>query len=182
MAQKTLELHSTTQRESITVRGSHPDGAVPGLTSPLCPPCVPPVFYTCYGSFAPFLCHATTRDPTAPYPGNWTRLGKIFPLFPSSKSGALLIRPTRHISCFLYWGAGYVVAYVFVHNWGEMRATSKLCVECVCSSWNTTATGITRSETRTPCCQDNTCCADVGPGVFYDHQLFIHRKAVGILR
>lgn len=65
------------------------------------------LFYTCYGKPGPFLCHATTRNPTAPYPGNWTRLGKVWPQAPSgTKSGALLIRPSP--PHYLYWGAGTI--------------------------------------------------------------------------
>lgn len=50
------------------------------------------LFYTCYGSGVGKLCHSTTLDPTAPYPGKWTRLGAVFG--PGTKSGALLIRPS----------------------------------------------------------------------------------------
>ena len=56
--------------------------------------------YTCYGKSGGRLCHATTRDPTAPYPGNWTRLGAVFGA--GTKSGALLIRPQP--PHYLYWG------------------------------------------------------------------------------
>ncbi len=57
------------------------------------------LFYTCYG-VGGRLCHATTLDPTAPYPGAWTRLGAVFG--PGTKSGALLIRPAP--PHYLYWG------------------------------------------------------------------------------
>jgi len=70
------------------------------------------LFYTCYGSTTgPRLCHSTTRDPTAPYPGNWTRLGAVFPqLGPNTKSGALLVRPQP--PHYLYWGAGTIALAV----------------------------------------------------------------------
>jgi len=42
---------------------------------------------TCYGSGGG-LCHATTADPTAPAPGQWTRYGVMW----AGKSAALLIR------------------------------------------------------------------------------------------
>ena len=45
---------------------------------------------SCYGTADGGLCHSTTLDPTAPYPGNWTRHGVMFP----GKSAALLIRPS----------------------------------------------------------------------------------------
>lgn len=65
------------------------------------------LFYTCYGSGGPFLCHATTTDPTAPFPGSWTRYGKVFPALPAgTKSGALLIRDSP--PHYLYWGAGRI--------------------------------------------------------------------------
>jgi len=46
------------------------------------------LFYTCFGAGGG-LCHSTTRDPTAPHPGAWTRHGVMWP----GKSAALLIRP-----------------------------------------------------------------------------------------
>lgn len=66
------------------------------------------MFYTCYGGKdGPYLCQAVTSDPTLPWPGNWTRLGKVVPTFPSgSKSGALLVRPSP--PHYLYWGAGVI--------------------------------------------------------------------------
>jgi predicted GH43/DUF377 family glycosyl hydrolase len=65
------------------------------------------LFYTCYAPGAPKLCHATTADPTAPYPGNWSRLGAVFPGSKAeSKSGALLVRPSP--PHYLYWGAGVI--------------------------------------------------------------------------
>lgn len=65
------------------------------------------LFYTCYGVPGAYLCHATTANPTAPYPGNWTRLGLAVPTFGrDSKSGALLIRPSP--PHYLYWGAGVI--------------------------------------------------------------------------
>ena len=66
------------------------------------------LFYTCYSSsLGPRLCHATTTDPTAPYPGVWTRLGDVFPADgPGTKSGALLIRPAP--PHYLIWGAGHI--------------------------------------------------------------------------
>ena len=66
------------------------------------------LFYTCYSSaIGPRLCHATTLDPTAPYPGAWTRHGEVFPSAgPGTKSGALLIRPAP--PHFLIWGAGVI--------------------------------------------------------------------------
>lgn len=66
------------------------------------------LFYTCFGSATgPTLCHATTANPTAPYPGNWTRLGAVFSSkIGNSKSGALLVRPSP--PHFLYWGAGTI--------------------------------------------------------------------------
>ena len=61
------------------------------------------MFYTCYDPKAGgHLCHATTRDPTAPYPGSWTRLGYVFPDIQGSKSGALIIRPAP--PHYLLWG------------------------------------------------------------------------------
>jgi len=63
------------------------------------------MFYTCYGPPA-LLCHATTRDPSAPYPGSWTRLGAVFPKQVGSKSGALLLRDAP--PHFLIWGAGTI--------------------------------------------------------------------------
>ena len=53
------------------------------------------LMYTCYSNVTGGnLCHATTTDPTLPYPGKWTRLSKVFPDIGSgTKSGALLIRP-----------------------------------------------------------------------------------------
>ena len=59
----------------------------------------------CYGPPA-LLCHATTLDPTAPYPGVWKRLGAVFPQSEGSKSGALLLRPSP--PHFLIWGAGTI--------------------------------------------------------------------------
>jgi predicted GH43/DUF377 family glycosyl hydrolase len=62
------------------------------------------LMYTCYSSVdGGNLCHATTPDPTMPYPGNWTRLPHVFPTRPATKSGALLIRP-QGPPHFLYWG------------------------------------------------------------------------------
>jgi predicted GH43/DUF377 family glycosyl hydrolase len=59
--------------------------------------------YTCYSSTqGGSLCHATTTDPTEPYPGHWTRLGKVFPSLSFTKSGAMLIRDKP--PHFLYWG------------------------------------------------------------------------------
>lgn len=46
------------------------------------------MYYTCYGDGGG-LCHATTLNPTAPYPGSWTRQ-QLWP----GKSAALLLRPT----------------------------------------------------------------------------------------
>ena len=63
------------------------------------------LFYTCYGPPA-LLCHATTRDPTAPYPGSWVRLGAVFPDKVGSKSGALLLRDAP--PHYLIWGAGTI--------------------------------------------------------------------------
>eukprot|EP00759_Apiculatamorpha_spiralis_P057405 PhF_6_TR8638/c0_g1_i2/m.13492/K20885/K20885; beta-1,2-mannobiose phosphorylase / 1,2-beta-oligomannan phosphorylase len=64
------------------------------------------LFYTCYsGTTGARLCHAITKNPTAPYPGNWTRLGVVFDI-DGSKSGALLIRPSP--PHYLYWGAGVI--------------------------------------------------------------------------
>jgi hypothetical protein len=61
------------------------------------------LFYTCYG-VGGRLCHATTRDPTAPYPGAWTRLGGVFGV--GTKSGALLLRPAP--PHYLYWGDSHI--------------------------------------------------------------------------
>ena len=61
------------------------------------------LFYTCYG-VGGRLCHATTHDPTAPYPGAWTRLGAVFGA--GTKSGALLIRPAP--PHYLYWGDSHI--------------------------------------------------------------------------
>lgn len=63
------------------------------------------LFYTCYGAPGPFLCHATTGDPTAPYPGAWTRLGAVNGI-KDSKSAALLVRPAP--PHYLLWGAGVI--------------------------------------------------------------------------
>ena len=52
------------------------------------------------------LCHATTRDPTAPFPGAWVRLGAVFPGKEGSKSGALLLRDAP--PHYLVWGAGTI--------------------------------------------------------------------------
>jgi predicted GH43/DUF377 family glycosyl hydrolase len=71
------------------------------------------LFYTCYGPPGPFLCHATTTDPTLPFPGTWTRLGKVFPSEVGSKSGALLLRPS--LPHYLIWGAG-VIALATTNN------------------------------------------------------------------
>lgn len=62
------------------------------------------LMYTCYSNVTGGnLCHATTTDPTLPYPGKWTRLSKVFPDIGSgTKSGALLIRPSP--PHYLYWG------------------------------------------------------------------------------
>jgi predicted GH43/DUF377 family glycosyl hydrolase len=67
------------------------------------------LMYTCYSSKeGGNLCHATTADPTAPYPGSWTRLGRVFPGIPSgTKSGALLIRP-QGPPHYLYWGDSHI--------------------------------------------------------------------------
>jgi hypothetical protein len=62
------------------------------------------LFYTCYGDGGGELCHATTRDPTAPYPGQWARLGPVFG--PGTKSGALLIRDAP--PHYLYWGDSHI--------------------------------------------------------------------------
>jgi hypothetical protein len=60
------------------------------------------LFYTCYGAKGPILCHATSTNPTAPHPGQWKRLGAVFPGFYGSKSAALLIKPQPpHV---LLWG------------------------------------------------------------------------------
>jgi len=61
------------------------------------------LFYTCYGNGGR-LCHATTTDPTQPYPGKWTRLGAVFG--EGTKSGALLIRPSP--PHYLYWGDSHI--------------------------------------------------------------------------
>lgn len=61
-----------------------------------------------YGKPGAYLCLATTTDPTAPYPGNWTRYGKVFGASEASntKSGALLIRPQP--PHYLYWGVNTI--------------------------------------------------------------------------
>ena len=62
------------------------------------------LMYTCYSNVTGGnLCHATTTDPTLPYPGKWTRLPRVFPARSGTKSGALLIRP-QGPPHFLYWG------------------------------------------------------------------------------
>lgn len=70
------------------------------------------LFYTCYGPPGPFLCHATTTDPTAPLASShWTRLGAVFPDLPAgTKSGALLVRESP--PHYLYWGAGVIALAV----------------------------------------------------------------------
>lgn len=66
------------------------------------------LFYTCYAPGCPRLCHATTRDPTAPVGrGVWTRLGAVFGSAScNSKSGALLVRDAP--PHYLIWGAGTI--------------------------------------------------------------------------
>lgn len=67
------------------------------------------LFYTCYSKAnGPRLCHATTRDPTAPIEAAaWTRLGDVFPGAPSgAKSAALLLRASP--PHYLIWGAGEI--------------------------------------------------------------------------
>ena len=60
------------------------------------------LMYTCYNASSYNLCHATTTDPTLPYPGKWTRLSRVFSDRTGTKSGALLIRPSP--PHYLYWG------------------------------------------------------------------------------
>ena len=60
------------------------------------------LFYTCYGVKGPILCHATSSNPTIPHPGQWKRLGAVFPGFYGSKSAALMIKhQAPHV---LLWG------------------------------------------------------------------------------
>lgn len=70
------------------------------------------LFYTCYSStIGPRLCHATTADPTAPYPGSWTRYGQVFPEFGAgTKSAALVLRESP--PHYLFWGAGEIALAV----------------------------------------------------------------------
>ena len=57
------------------------------------------MFYTCYSSGPNGgLCHATTTNPTAPYPGVWIRHGVMW----KGKSAALLLMPNP--PHFLYQG------------------------------------------------------------------------------
>lgn len=60
------------------------------------------LFYTCFGVKGPILCHATSSNPTLPHPGQWQRMGAVFPGVYGSKSAALLIRPRP--PHFLLWG------------------------------------------------------------------------------
>lgn len=70
------------------------------------------LFYTCFSSsLGPRLCHATTADPTAPYPGSWVRLGQVFPaLGAGTKSAALVLRQAP--PHYLFWGAGTIALAV----------------------------------------------------------------------
>lgn len=83
------------------------------------------LFYTCYSSsIGPRLCHATTADPTAPYPGAWTRHGQVFPdAGAGTKSGALLIRPSP--PHYLIWGAGtiHLATSDDLYNWTTVNST-----------------------------------------------------------
>jgi hypothetical protein len=74
------------------------------------------LFYTCYGPPA-ILCHATSTDPTLPYPGAWHRFGAVFPGAWGSKSAALLLRPS--LPHYLIWGAGHISLAVSndLFNW-----------------------------------------------------------------
>ncbi len=63
------------------------------------------LFYTCYGGSTITLCHATSTDPTAPYPGVWKRL----PTITAGKSAALLIRPSP--PHYLYQGDSSITVW-----------------------------------------------------------------------
>lgn len=76
-----------------------------------------PPFPQCYGPGGG-LCHSTTLDPTAPYPGNWTRYGVMWP----GKSAALLIRPSpphylyQGDSSIRLWSTDDLYNYTLLNN------------------------------------------------------------------
>lgn len=61
------------------------------------------MFYTAYNGTDIFLSLATAVNPTlAGTSGGWTKLGPVFPTYPNSKSGALLLR--EQPPHYLLWG------------------------------------------------------------------------------
>ena len=114
------------------------------------------VFYTCFSSsIGPRLCHATTPDPTAPYPGNWTRLGQVRR---GNVSRSLLYRGRRPARRWIFDATGLPVAGC----WHEERCA--------------------RPPPLSPAlpilgCRDDCSGGDVRPRVFYNDQPAVYSGA-----